>query len=91
MERNELTIVDATHISKRSLEAYLQYASKEEIVVVDFLQEVDCDEAIRRNQQRKGTCHYVPEAVIRRMAHSVEPIPDGFTIISPSDPIDFGV
>lgn len=80
---DEVTIADATHLTKKSrakvLNKVRKYADEIEIVWLDVSKEI----AIKRNDQREGRA-VVPHEVIRKMFYYLDPpeLSEGFTKIT---------
>jgi len=85
IKNGQTTIVDATHLKANSINYYKQVCKNNHIrcVVVDF--DVSVEEAIMRDLMREGTCRYVGEKVIRRMANGIEKVPSWCEIGNPDD------
>lgn len=67
-------IVDATHLNRASRNKLLRNLAfnRSKVSLILVLMPFNLNLAIERNELRKGTRSYVPEAVIRRMARSID-------------------
>lgn len=85
IKNGQTTIVDATHLKANAINYYKQVCKNNHIrcVVIDF--DVPVEEAIVRDLMREGTCHYVGEKVIRRMANGIEKVPSWCELGSTDD------
>ena len=74
---------DATHLNQASRNKLLRaISSKPEEVNVIWIK-TPLEEALKRNENRKGTRAYVPRSVVRRMHYSIESpsFEEGFNVI----------
>lgn len=85
IKNGQTTIVDATHLKANAINYYKNLCKNNKIrcVVIDF--DVPVEEAIVRDLTREGTCHYVGEKVIRRMANGIEKVPSWCELGSTDD------
>lgn len=91
MERGELIIVDATHYKASLLQPYKELAKKYRyrMYVVDFMEDLTLEEAIRRNENRPQL-QKVPREVIERMYVAIQDrqeVSSRFSLISPEEAI----
>lgn len=85
MCRGELTVVDATHLTRKDIEVYHPLVERFDyrMTIVDFTQTITLEQALAFNAKRNMPKR-VPEKVIRNMAKRVEPLePDFFRVVTP--------
>lgn len=85
IKNGQTTIVDATHLKANSINYYKQICKNNHIRCVVICFDVSVEEAIVCDLMREGTCRYVGEKVIRRMADGIEKVPSWCEIGNPDD------